>query len=194
MDRAWGWVALLLLAACLPLPLAAAPDTPAIMILTGRIAPGSGLDTSRPLAEDQVLAFSTLDGQLVGSGPVSAQGDYAAIVSATMSFNGTTVALELMQGRFRYRLLQDGAPVALRFRGRLLPERTVLDLQVGPKTAELTPDEMALPQAQRLSQYTDLPCDPMMDVNGDGQCDAQDRDILKLYGAGVGRSVAHPRP
>ena len=182
----------MLLVACLPPPLAAAPDTPAIMILTGRIAPGNGLDTTGARPEDQVLAFSTRDGQLVGSGPISAQGHYAAIVSATMSFNGTTMALELMQGRYRYRLLQDGAPAALRFQGRLLPERTVLDLQVGAKSAELTPDEMALPQAQRLSQYTDLPCDATTDVNGDGQCDAQDWEILKLYGAGVGRSVAHP--
>ncbi len=165
-----------------------------MMILTGRIAPGAGPDSAAPGGgDDQVLAFSSVDGQLVGSGPVSSGGGgYAAILMRTASFNGTPVVLELQQGRRRFQLLQNGVPVWLPFRGRLLPERTVLDLRVGTKTAELSAEQAANPQAQRLSQHPDIPCTPELDVNGDGKCDEIDWEIVSLYGGGIMRSVAHP--
>ena len=177
----------------LSLPAYAVPDTPAMMILIGRIAAGVGPDSAPPGGEDQVLAFSSADGQLVGGGAVSSGGkDYVAILTRTASFNGTPVVLELQQGRSRFQLLQDGVPVWLPFRGRLLPERTMLDLRVGAKTAELSAEQAANPQAQRLSQHPDVPCTPELDVNGDGKCDEMDWGIVSLYGGGIIRSVAHP--
>jgi hypothetical protein len=166
---------------------------PSMMILTGRIVPGADPDSSEPGGNDQVLAFSSVDGQLVGGGAVSSSGDgYSAILMRSASFNGTPVVLELQQGRRRFQLLQDGMPVWLPFRGRLLPERTVLDLRVGSKTAELTAAQAANPQAQRLSQHPDVPCTPELDVNGDGKCDELDWAIVSLFGGGIIRSVAHP--
>jgi hypothetical protein len=150
------------------------------------------LDSTSPQADDQVLAFNALDGRLVGSGPVTDQGNYLLVISRSASFNGTPVALELMQGRRRYQLLLDAGLAWLRFQGRMLPERTRLSLRVGTKTAELEAEEAALPQAQRLTQRPQLPCDAAFDTNGDGRCDEQDRDVLELYRAGVVRSVAYP--
>ena len=183
------------IAALLFTPMAgyATPDMPAMMILTGHIVPGADRNSAAPGGEDQVLAFSSVDGQLVGSGPVSSGGEgYAAILTHTASFNGTPVVLELQQGRRRFQLLQNGVPVWLPFKGRLLPERTVLDLRVGTKTAELSAEQAANPQAQRLSQHPDIPCTPELDVNGDGKCDEMDWEIVSLYGGGIMRSVAHP--
>ena len=183
------YIAVLLLT---PMAGYAAPDMPSLMILTGSIAPGAGPNSAAPAGEDQVLAFSSVDGQLVGSGPVSPGGGYAAILMRTASFNGTLVILELQQGRRRFQLLQDGMPVALKFRGRMLPERTILNLRVGTKTAELSAEQAATPQAQRLSQHPDVPCTPELDVNEDGRCDEADWEIVGLYGGGITRSVAHP--
>lgn len=177
---------------CAPPPALAAPDMPALMILGGRIAPGAGLKTTAPAQGDAVLAFSAVDGQLVGSGPVSAGGEYAAILMRTASFNGTAVALELQQGRKRFQLLDEGGAAWLIFRGKILPERTALALRVGSLTAELSAVQAANPQAQRLSQHPDVPCSAELDVNGDGQCDALDWEIAGLYGGGVLRSIAHP--
>lgn len=180
-----------LLALFFPLSALALPDVPVIMLLTGHIAAGTGMNTTAPRAEDQVLAFSAVDGQLVGSGPVSAAGEFMSILARTASFNGTPVVLELQQGRRRFQLLRDGAPVWLRFHGRTLPERSPpLLLQAGIMTAELLSDATA--QAQRLSKRPDIPCTPEMDVNGDGKCDDLDWAVLKLFGGGVTRSVAHP--
>lgn len=171
----------------------AGPDMPAMMILTGRVAPGAMPDSAAPGGDDQVLAFSSVDGQLVGSGPVSPNGGwYMTVLTRTSSFNGTPVVLELQQGRRRFQLLQNGMPVWLPFKGRLLPERTVLDLRVGVKTSELSAAQAANPQAQRLSQHPDIPCTPELDVNEDGKCDEADWDIVGLYGGGILRSVAHP--
>jgi len=170
----------------------ATPELPASMVLIGRITAGFGAPA--PRAGDQVLAFSAVDGQFVGSGVVSTGGDYAAVISRTPSFNGTPLVLELLQGRYRYLLLPEGPALAppLRFRGRTLPERTALALRVGIKTAELAPGEIDNPQAQRLGRRPELPCSPELDVDGDGRCDQRDWDILLLYGGGMTRSVAHP--
>ena len=176
-----------------PMAAYALPDMPAMMILTGHIAAGAGPDAAAPGSDDQVLVFSSVDGQLVGSGPVSQnEAHYMAVLMRTSSFNGTPVVLELQQGRRRFQLLQNGVPVWLPFKGRLLPERTVLDLRVGSKTAELSPAQAANPQAQRLSQHPDVPCTSEVDVNGDGKCDESDWEIVGLYGGGIMRSVAHP--
>jgi len=175
-----------------PIAACAAPDMPAMMILTGSIDAGAGGDSATPARDDQVLVFSSVDGQLLGNGPVSASGGYAAILTRTASFNGTPVVLELQQGRRRFQLLQDGVPVWLKFHGRLLPDRTVLNLRVGVKTAELSAEQAANPQAQRLSQHPDVPCTPELDVNADGRCDEADWGIVSLYGGGIMRSVAHP--
>jgi len=191
MARASAWLTLLAWVG-LPQTLVAAPDTPAMMILTGRIAPGTPQDSTSPQAEDQVLAFNAVDGQLVGSGPVASGGNYMLLISRTASFNGTPVVLELMQGRHRYELLRDAAPAWLRFQGKVLPERTTLSLVLGKKTAELELEEASMPQAQRLTQRPQLPCDAAFDTNGDGRCDQQDWDVFKLYRGGVARSVAHP--
>lgn len=169
----------------------AAPDTPAIMILTGNIAPGVGLNTTTAQPGDQVLAFSAVDGQLVGSGSF-VRGGYVAMLARTASFNGTPVVLELMQGLHRYQLLQDGKPVWLRFQGKMLPDQFALPLQVGVKTLDLLAEDAKNPKAQRLSQHPEIPCTPDLDVNGDGLCDDQDWGILGLYGGGVTRSVARP--
>ena len=170
----------------------AMPELPASMVLTGRIA--AGLGAPAPRAGDQVLAFSAVDGQLVGSGVVSAGGDYAAILARTASFNGTPLVLELLQGNRRYALLPDGAArdQPLRFRGRTLPERTPLALRVAGKTADLTALESANPQAQRLSRRPELACTPQLDVDGDGRCDERDWEVIRLYGGGTTNSVAHP--
>ena len=142
-----------LLALLVPLSAVATPEMPAVMLVNGTISAGAGMNPTAPQAGDQVLAFSAVDGQLVGSGPVSAAGDYMSILVRTVSFNGTPVVLELQHGRQRFQLLRDGAPAWLRFHGRTLPERTPpLILQVGAKTAELLADEATQPQAQRLSQ------------------------------------------
>ena len=175
-----------------PMAAHAAPDMPSLMFLTGHIAPGAGPDSAAPGNDNQLLAFSSVDGQLIGSGPVSSGGGYAAILMRTASFNGTPVILELQQGRRRFQLLQDGVPVGLKFRGRLLPERTELNLRVGVKTAELSAEQAMNPQAQRLSQHPDVPCTPELDVNEDGKCDEADWEIVSLYGGGILRSVAHP--
>jgi len=185
------WAGLVLFAG-LPQALFAGPDMPAIMILTGRIAPGPALSSTAPAEGDQVLAFSAIDGQLVGAGPVSSDGEYVLVVSRTMSFNGLPVVLELMQGRHRYQLLREGQPAWLRFEGKMLPERTRLSFGLGVKTADLEADETSLPQAQRLSQRPEVPCDPAFDANGDGRCDQQDWEVFKLYRGGVARVVAHP--
>lgn len=163
-----------------------------MMILTGNIEAGVGSDSATPARDDQVLAFSSVDGQLVGSGPVAASGGYAAVLTRTASFNGTPVVLELQQGRRRFQLLQSGVPVWMKFQGRMLPDRTVLNLRVGVKTAELSAEQAANPQAQRLSQHPDVPCTPELDVNEDGRCDEADWAIVSLYGGGIMRSVAHP--
>jgi hypothetical protein len=176
-----------------PSALLAAPDVPAIMLLTGRIATGNGPDTTTPGAEDQVLSFNAIDGRLVGSGTVSATGEYALALGRTASFNGTPIILELMQGNRRYQLLKNGVPASLIFYGYTLPEKTVLPLQAGTKTAELPPAEITNPQAQRLSHRLDMPCTPDADANGDGSCNATDWSIFGLYGGGTARSIAQPQ-
>jgi hypothetical protein len=192
MSRASLWLALCF-CALLPQGLLAGPDVPAIMILTGRIAAGEALDSTSPAEEDQVLAFSAVDGQLVGSGPVSSVGgDYVVVISRTASSNGLPIVLELMQGRRRYQLLQEGQPAWLRFQGTVLPERTSLSFKLGKKTAELQAEEASVPQAQRLTQQPELLCDMVFDANRDGRCDHQDWEVFKLYRGGVVRVVAHP--
>jgi len=184
---------LTLLFLCLPLSgVRAAPDLPALMLLSGPIAPAEGLFGRAPGEQDRVLAFSVADGQLVGAG-VLAGGEYVLVLSRTVSFNGNLVVLELQQGRRRFALLRaDGSPAALRFAGRTLPERITLALRLGPQTAELAEAEAADPQAQRLALRPDLPCSPEADVNHDGVCDAADLRILRLYGGGVTRTVGRP--
>ena len=173
----------------------AMPDIPALMLLEGSITLSEGLLSRAPGEHDQVLAFSVADGQLVGVGPVS-DAHYFLVLSRTASFNGSPVVLELQQGRKRFALLRaDGkpdSPALLRFSGRTLPERTVLPLQVGRQTAELTAAEAADSQAQRLSLRADLPCSAEADVNHDGVCDEADLRILRLYGGGVTRTVGRP--
>ncbi len=179
-------LALGLLLACQPLAGVAAPSAPSVMLFTGRINSG----TVKPVAGDAVLVFSMSDGQLAGSGPIVGSGGFLAVVSRTTSFNGTPVVLELQQGTRRYALQrEDGSPAWTTFAGRLLPERTVMELRVGSKTAELKPDEAAHPEAQRLSRRPDLPCLPDSDVNEDGVCDDADWAILRLYGGGISRTV-----
>jgi hypothetical protein len=176
-------------------PAHAAPELPASMVLTGRIVAGAESAAAAPRTGDLVLAFNAADGQLIGSGPVSAQGDYLAVLTRTASFNGAPLVLELMQGRRRYALLPAGAAQGasnLLFRGRALPERTLLDLRVGAKTAELAAGETEDPQAQRLGGRPEVPCMKELDADGDGRCDQRDWDIMRLYGGGVTRSVAHP--
>ena len=180
---------LLLALACAPAQ--AMPELPAVMLLIGRVVSGP-FAPAAPRAGDQVLAFSAVDGQLVGSGPVSAQGEYVAVLARSASFNGTPLVLELLQGRRRYALWPEGAAQGLSFRGRVLPERTALALRVGAKTADLTLAELDHPQAQRLGRRPELPCTPELDVNGDGRCDELDWETLRLYGGGMTRSVAHP--
>ena len=184
---------LTLLFLCLPPSgVRAAPDLPALMLLSGSIAPAEGLFGRTPGAQDRVLAFSVADGQLVGAG-VLAGGAYALVLSRTVSFNGMLVVLELQQGRRRFALLRaDGSPATLRFAGRTLPEQTTLALRLGPQTAELAEAEAADPQAQRLALRSDLPCSAEADVNRDGVCDAEDLRILRLYGGGVTRTVGRP--
>ena len=179
---------LLLALACGPAQ--ALPELPAIMLFTGRIV--SPFGAAAPRAGDQVLAFSAVDGQLVGSGPVSAQGEYIAVLTRGTSFNGTPLVLELLQGDRRYALTPEGAAQELRFRGRSLPERSTLELRVAAKTADLTALESANPQAQRLSRRPELACTPQLDVDGDGRCDERDWEVIRLYGGGTTRSVAHP--
>lgn len=170
--------------------LAGGAEIPAIMILTGKLASRPGLS---PTAGDRVLAFSAHDGSWVGDGTVSAAGHYTVIAARTASFNGTPVVLELQQGRFRYALLREGgAAASLPFAGRMLPERTNIDLAPGAQTAELSPAQALAPQAQRLSRRADLPCDAASDINRDGRCDDADWAILGLYGGGISRSVGRP--
>lgn len=186
---AFGPLVLALLTA--PAVALAAPDIPATMLLTGHIAAGTGPDTTAPKAEDRVLSFNAVNGRLIGSGTISPAGDYALAIGRTSSFNGTPIVLELMQGNRRYQLLRNAVPASLVFKGYTLPEKTILSLHVGARTAELLPTEVANPQAQRLSQQLDLPCTADADANGDGACDATDRGIYELYGGGTARSIAH---
>ena len=174
-------------------PVLSVPEMPATMVLVGEIAP-QGLLGVRPRAGDTVLGFLATDGQLVGSGQLEASGSYLLVMTRYASFNGMPLVIELQQGRMRYALLRatDSTPAMLRFAGRTLPERTLLNLRIGAKTAELTAAEAASPQAQRLTQRADLPCDTLADVNEDGRCDAADWAILRRYAGGVTRTVAEP--
>lgn len=184
-----AWMAMLTVLACCA-PAMAVPETPALMVFTGRIANVPPGQLSAPSSGALVLVFSMADGRLVGSGVVGADSEFHATVTATASFNGTPVVLELQSGAARHALLHDDGSTAWhRFAGRLLPEELRRSLRVGRKTADLTPLELASPQAQRLGLRADLPCDPMADVNEDGVCDEADRRILMLYGGGVTRSV-----
>ena len=69
------------------------------------------------------------DRQLVGAGNVGS-GQYVLALSRTASFNGSSVVLEVQQGRRRYALLlaEDGPPrpAIIQFAGKTLPERTAL--------------------------------------------------------------------
>lgn len=160
-----------------------------MMVLTGRI---SSAGPVLPVAGDRVLAFANSDGRWIGDGTVSAASEYSLLISATASFNGTPVVLELQQGRRRYALTARDGAAWLPFAGRLLPERTLLDLAIGPQTAELAPNAAATPGAQRLSRRVDLPCTEAADVNEDGRCDEADWAILGRYAGGVSRSVGQP--
>lgn len=192
LRRSWQW-AMVVCALCCPGLLQAAPDLPALLVLTGEIQPDAGVPVTMPGEGDRVLAFGLRDMQLVGYGPVGKGGGYTAILGRTTSFNGATVVLELQHGRKRYALLKpDGTPASFAFYGQTLPERVVMPLLVGPKTADLPESELANPQAQRLSLRADLPCTAELDVNEDGQCNEQDQEILSRYGGGVSRTVARP--
>lgn len=164
------------------------------MIIAGTIGASGQFLSVTPRAGDQVLVFGADDGHLAGAGLVGRDGDFQAIVTRTASFNGNPLVIELQQGLRRYALLRldGGAPAWLRFAGRLMPERIALQLQVGPQTAELHPDQAALPQAQRLTRRPELPCDIQADVNEDGRCDEADWQILNLFGGGVSRTVGRP--
>ena len=168
---------------------AVAAELPAIMLLTGSIY---GTGSVAPAAGDRVLAFANNDGRWIGDGTVSAAGVYSLLISSLASFNGSPVVFELQQGRHRYALLGKNGATWLPFAGRLLPERSLLDLTLGPQTAELGPAEVSAPQAQRLARRVDVPCTEMADVNEDGRCDEADWVILRRYAGGISRTVARP--
>lgn len=169
----------------------AAPDLPALMIITGRIEANSGFLSPQP--GDKILAFDIADRQFVGGGSVGRDSSYQAVISKSTSFNGRSVVLELQQGRRRFALRQtDGSPATIRFAGQLLPTPVRLVLFTGAQTAELSVAEMAEPAAQRLSQRIDLPCDVQADVNEDGRCDELDARILRFYAGGISRTVGRP--
>jgi len=180
---------LLALAGLLPhAPLLAAPDAPALMVVVGDIRPGPlapGVEARPP---GRVLMFSSRDGLLVGDGEVTGPGRYVVSASRLTSFNGTPVVLELQQGRKRYALLPlEGSQEWFTYRGRTLPDRTPLHWRIGTQTAELSAQEAATPQAQRLTRQVEAPCDETRDVNRDGRCDEADWAILRLYGGGTSR-------
>lgn len=168
----------------------AAPPAPATVIYAGEIGGNIFLSAQDG---DQVLVFSLIDGRPVGSGPVGRGGSYQVIVSLTSSFEDTPLIFELQQRRKRYALLDGNGRIAVvRFAGRLLPERSRVDWRLGQQTAELSANEAANLQAQRLVRHADLPCDVQADINEDGRCDAADLALLQLYAGGITRTVGRP--
>lgn len=168
--------------------LQARPETPVVMVVVGEIRPSAlapGVEAQPP---GRVLMFSSRDGQMVGDGEITGPGRYVISASRPSSFNGTPVVLELQSGRKRHALLPaDGGPEWFAFQGRTFPDRTPMQWRIGPQTAELSEQESASPQAQRLSRMVDAPCDESRDINRDGRCDEEDWAILRLYGGGVSR-------
>ena len=193
--RAKRLASALLLTSALTSNAVAAPDMPALMLLEGKLSSSLYSGAAKPGDSDRILAFSLADRQLVGAGNVGS-GQYVLALSRTASFNGSSVVLEVQQGRRRYALLlaEDGPPrpAIIQFAGKTLPERTALNLRIGEQTAELKGPEADDPRAQRLTMRTDLPCSGDADVNRDGKCDDTDLRILRLYGGGVTRTVGQP--
>lgn len=171
-----------------------AMDAPSVMVLVGAISPSAlapGVEASHGA---RVLMFSGRDGQLIGDGEVVDRGNYVLSAARLASFNKTPVVLELQVGRKRYALLAiQGGGSAFPFAGRTFPDRTRMDWKIGPQTAELSAQEAATPQAQRLSQAVDAPCDASRDINHDGRCDEADWAILRLYAGGITRSTPEAR-
>ena len=189
------WASALLLTFAFASNGVAAPDMPALMLLEGTLTTSLNSGAAKPQDSDRILAFSLADRQLVGAGNVGS-GHYVLALSRTASFNGSSMVLEIQQGRRRYALLlaEDGPPrpAIIQFFGKTLPERTLLNLRIGEQTAELKGPEAEDPRAQRLSMRTDLPCSGDADVNRDGKCDDADFKILRLYGGGITRTVGKP--
>lgn len=170
----------------------AVPELPATMVLAGSVESDS-LFSVRPRPGDMVLAFAQADGQFIAGSRLAMNGDYLLRLTRFASFNGMPIVLELQQGRKRYALTQaNGSPAVMKFAGRTLPERTALFMRIGTQTAELDEAASANPEAQRLTNRPDLPCDSLADVNEDGRCDDLDWAILRLYAGGATRTVADP--
>ncbi|MGK0171558.1 MAG: hypothetical protein ACI9W2_003288 [Gammaproteobacteria bacterium] len=188
-----------------------AQELPSTMVVFGTLLAGEGLT---PQINDQVLLVGldgTVEG--IGS-VRDASGIYAIESSKSASFNGTTLVMRLRRLGVDRRLLVGGVDAGFQFNGGLFPTRLLLNPTIGPLVeAPVAPPEPS-PGGGGATPPTDggatpptdggatpptgggddagggedgpspaAPASPF-DIDGDGQFDQRDIDLVKSVVAG----------
>lgn len=179
------FISLLMLFAFLASP-AWALETPATMVITGKIRGNSSL---RPQVGDRVLALNKDTGKLEEAGKVhSRAGLFSIIIKKSSAFNETVLLLQLEQHGKRYKLKQKRQqPAEIIFQGGLVPTRVALRLKIITPEGYMPPINNGGTGNNRSIAGTPAAPTPaaiLGDLNGDGQLDQADVNIVKDVVAG----------